>query len=265
MTSINMIKANKSLGQNFLENENILKRIAGLLDPNLPVVEVGAGLGYLTRVLAAEHQVIAIEKDERFEQDLKAIKNVQVQIGDIMALDLDSILPAKYQAVGNLPYYLEKKIIHLFFKLNNPPTKAVFLIQKEVADELCQVKLSLFALSVKFYCHPRCEFVIKKGSFKPTPKVDGRVIVLEDMNYSLPFNLKREAIEKDFFRLLHFGFSSPRKKLLNNLAAGLNLEKSALQKVLIAAKIEEDIRAEDIDLDCWLKLLKILNERKSGR
>jgi 16S rRNA (adenine1518-N6/adenine1519-N6)-dimethyltransferase len=281
-----MLKTNKALGQNFLKDENILERIAGLLEPDLPVVEIGAGLGYLTRVLAQNYQVIAIEKDERFEADLGAIKNVELNLGDVMDLDLEKILPVKYQVAGNLPYNLSKKIIHLFFKLKNPPQKMVFLIQKEVGNELCQanftfplesltksrtsisnkkrevgerMKLTLFSLSVKFYCHPACGFIVKKGSFNPMPKVDGRVIVLDDIGYPLPFGLNREQIEKDFFQLLHFGFSSPRKKLLNNLTAGLSLDKISLQKILIRAKIEEGKRAEDVPLESWLKLFTLLN------
>jgi len=254
-----MITANKRLGQHFLKNESILDKIVDLLDPNLKVVEVGAGSGYLTQILAQKFKkIIAIEKDERFKVDLDKIKNTQSIIGDITELDLDKITSDAYQAVGNLPYYLEKKIIHLFFKLRHSPQKMVFLIQREVAEELCQADFTLFSVSVKFYCKPKCGFIIKKGSFSPMPKVDGRMVILENINYPLPFGLQRKKIEKDFFRLLHFGFSSPRKKLFNNLVNGLKIEKQTLQKILIRAKIESGIRAQNMDLEKWLKLYKNL-------
>lgn len=267
-----MIKTNKSLGQNFLQNENILQRIADLLIPDLPVLEIGAGTGNLTKILAQSHKVLAIEKDERFKEILEKIPNVTLQIRDVMEMD-KSILPDKYQVVGNLPYYLEKKIIQKFIQQNNPeqqskgsqidnpPQKIVFLIQKEVADELCQAKFTLFSLSVKFYCHAKCGFRIKKGSFQPMPKVDGRMIILEDIGYPLPFGLKRQKIEKNFFQLLHFGFSSPRKKLLNNLSVGLKLDKPTLQKLLIRAKIEIAARSEDVELESWLALLNNLQSK----
>lgn len=257
-----MLKANKHLGQNFLKDENILKRIVGLLDSDLPVVEIGAGPGYLTKFLVKKYQVIAIEKDERFESYLKKIDNVRVELGDVMSLDLDQILPDQYQVVGNLPYNASKKIIQFFFEQANLPKKTVFLIQKEVADELCQQDSTIFSLSVKFYCHPRCGFVIKKGSFRPMPKVDGRIIILENFDYPLPFNLKRRKIEKNFFRLLRIGFSSPRKKLINNLANGLNLEKKLLEKILDSFKIKKDSRPEVLDLLSWLKLFQSISEKK---
>ena len=260
-----MVKAKKALGQNFLENKNILKRIVGLLDYDLPVVEIGAGPGYLTKLLAEKYQVTAIEKDERFESRLNLINNVRVVMGDVLNLDLVKILPDPYQLIGNLPYNVSKKIIQLFFKQADLPEKAVFLIQREVADELCQSKKSLFSLSVEFYCFPRREFLVKAGSFKPKPKVDGRVIVLENFCYPLPFKLKREKIEKNFFRLLRFGFSSPRKKLINNLAVGLKVEKLILQNLLEKATIKKDARAEDVSFLNWLKIYQFIYEKGFGK
>jgi len=261
-----MFKPNKSLGQHFLRDKEIIEKIAKLADKKMPIIEIGPGGGALTRNLSQISSVLAIEKDERFKNELKKIKNLEVIYSDILTFDLEKLLREKriknYQIFGNLPYNIEKPIIQKILKLKPAPQKAIFLIQKEVAEKLCGKKKSIFAASVESYAKARCLFSVPKTAFSPKPKVDGEVIELTNFDWPLPYGLIRQpAEEKDFLRLIKFGFSSPRKKLINNLSAGLKINRETLKKILFQAKIEKSARAEELDIEQWLKLYKILNEK----
>ena len=247
----------KKLGQNFLQDKTFLKRIVGLALKQTPVIEIGGGKGELTSFLAKENKVLVIEKDKRYKNFLRVVPNTSVLIADIRDVDLDKEIVKhkwkKFQVFGNLPFYLEKPIIQKILALKSKPQKAVFLINKEVAEKFAEKK-SIFSLSVEFCAQAKVLFFVPKEAFWPQPKVDGAVIELSNFSYPLPFGLKRDKIKKDFLRLIKHGFSRPRKKLINNLVAGLRKEKSVLQKKFKSAKIDLNIRAEDLSLEEWLRL-----------
>jgi len=257
-----MLKPDRHLGQHFLKDKKILKKIADLAISNLPIIEIGAGRGELTKYLAQKAEVIALEKDKRFRKVLKTIPKTRVIIADALQFLRCNLkyLKKNYQVFGNLPFYLEKPIIQQVLQLQPPPKKAVFLINKEVAEGSLGKK-SLFALSVEFFANVRVLFSVSKKKFFPEPKVDGRVIVIKDIGYKLPFHLDRKKIEQNFFYFLKLGFSSPRKKLINNLVRGLNVKKQILQKAFFQAKIELNKRAEDLGLNQWLDLFSILKKQ----
>lgn len=255
----------KKLGQHFLKDQDILSKIANLALPQVPVIEIGAGRGELTSFLAKRNKVLAIEKDRRWRDFLRIIPNVLFLIADIRDVDLDRKIAKQgwknFQVFGNLPFYLEKPIIQKVLALKNKPKKAVFLINKEVAERFGRKK-SVFSLSVEFYAKARVLFSVSKRAFTPQPKIDGAVVELVDFDFALPFGLRRSDIKDDFLRLIKHGFSRPRKKLINNLAGGLKRDKIALQKVFKLAKIDLGIRAEDLVLREWLILF--LNLKNVG-
>ncbi len=254
---MNKMRANKSLGQHFLQDKSILQRIADMALDKVPVVEIGAGRGELTSFLAQRNKVLAIEKDRRFKNFLRIIPNVHVLMADIREVDLEEAIKKldwrNFQLFGNLPFCLEKPILQKVATLRVRPQKAVFLINKEVAEQFGERK-SLFALSIEFWAKVRVAFLVPKTAFVPPPKVDGAVIEMNQFGFVLPFGLKRREIYDDFLRLLKHGFSSPRKKLINNLAGGLRIEKCVLQKIFRSAKIDLNSRAENLQLEDWLRL-----------
>lgn len=249
---MDIIKAKKSLGQNWLKNEQIVKEIilAAKIKPGEKVVEVGPGPGILTKaLLAAGAQVTAIEKDGRLIANLRdqfkneiADKKLEIIHHDI--LDFDPILINEpYKIVANLPYYLTGKFLKKFLTTPNQPSIMVLMLQKEVAKRIVadNNKESVLSLSVKTYGAPKYLRAVARGNFEPAPRVDSAVLAIE--NISKKFFNQNKTEEKKFFLILKQGFGSKRKKLKNNLElAGKLLEEYG------------DQRAEDLKLADWLKI-----------
>jgi len=246
-----------ALGQNFLKDKKILQKISNLAIPNILIIEIGPGKGALTKYLSKKARVLAIEKDKKFKPYLKKIKNTKIVFADALEF-LEKYIPrSEYQIFGNLPYRIEKPIIHKVIKLKKQPQKAVFLIQKEVALPFKNNKKSLFALTVEFFAKCNYLLTVSKKSFYPVPKVDGAVIEIKDFNFPLPHNLNREIIEKKFFEFLKIGFKSPRKKLINNLS-DLDIEKNILKEKFKYLKIKEETRPQELNIEKWLNLYYLL-------
>lgn len=265
----------KSLGQNFLRDENILKKIvqSAEVDKSDKVLEIGPGDGALTvELLRQAGQIIAVEKDQRLQAPGSPLLKLQQQFldknkeesklklyfQDILEINLPEILQTNnfmnngYKVVANIPYYITGKIIRLLFQLKDRPTLIVLLTQKEVAERICATtgKNSIISLAVQYYAQPEITTIVPKEAFEPIPKVDSAILKMvlkkeEDID-------KQE--EKDFFRLIKIGFSSPRKKLLNNLSAGLQVDKEAIEKIFQQMNIKLNIRAEELSLAEWKKL-----------
>ena len=253
------LQNNKSLGQHWLKDRDVLAQIAdeAELSHDDVVLEVGPGLGTLTsEILRQARRVVAVEFDEDLARKLPGQfpgKNLTVINEDILQFNLDT-LPANYKVVANVPYYITSKIIQRFMTAANKPATVVILVQKEVAERVAAQPgdMSILAVSAQVYARARLGVEVPKGYFTPPPKVDSQVVVLETR--AVP--LVTQAEEKLFFRVVKAGFSAKRKKLRSSIAAGLALSKEEAESILAAAAINPDNRAEDLSIDDWLRLVQ---------
>jgi len=263
------IRPKKHLGQNFLANKGIISKIikSARLNADDVVLEIGPGPGALTFKLArACKKVIAIEKDRELSTLLKE-KLTQEKIGNVEIIDADileflsthhPLFTTRYSVVANIPYYLTSALIRRLLELPNAPENIFLTIQKEVAQRICALggKESLLSLSVKFYANPKIHFYISRGSFAPPPKVDSAFIEITPKKSPPPVAPER------FFAVLKAGFSSPRKKLLSNLAENLpNMDKKTLTETFSRLNINPNTRPEQLFLQQWLSLIQCLDSR----
>jgi len=232
-----MLKAKKSLGQNFLKDESILNRIVDVanLTSEDVVIEIGPGMGVLTEKLVQHcKKVIAIELDDRLidllHSKLRNFENVEIVHGDVLKINLPELVEGEklqvkgYKVVANIPYYITAPIIKLFLETKYPPNEMILMVQKEVAERICAKagEMSILAVAVQYYADPEYLFTVPKESFEPAPKVESAVIKI---TYNMqPITNNKEETKK-FFRIVRAGFSAKRKTLANNLFASLQLDK----------------------------------------
>ncbi|MDO8183598.1 MAG: 16S rRNA (adenine(1518)-N(6)/adenine(1519)-N(6))-dimethyltransferase RsmA [bacterium] len=254
-----MVKAKKSLGQNWLKNEQIVGEIvkAAKIKKGEKVLEVGPGQGVLTRALLdAGAQIVAVEKDDRLIDDLKQkfnleLANDRLEIIHHDILKFDPILiNHQYKVVANLPYYITGEFIKKFLTTPNQPSLMVLMLQKEVAERIVARdghrpggagKESVLSLSVKAYGTPKYVRTVARGNFIPAPKVDSAILLIE--NISKKLFRQNKVSETEFFTIIKKGFSSKRKQLKNNLK---------LESKLLAKYGQQ--RAEDLSLADWIKI-----------
>lgn len=256
------LQPRKSLGQNYLFDERILGRIveAAEINPGETVLEVGPGLGSLTRHLAlAAKDVVAVELDKNLITPLQGIlsnyANIRIVQGDILDLSpTDLGLADGYCMVANIPYYITSALLRHVLEASSRPARLVLTVQKEVAMRICAVagEMSLLALSVQIYGRPEIVFEIPAGAFFPPPNVDSAVVRVT--LYKLP-RIPVDHID-DFFRLTKAGFGQKRKTLRNALASGLPMEKRDINLQLEKAGIDGQRRAETLSLEEWHSLVK---------
>ncbi len=253
---------NKSLGQHWLRDRDVLAHIADCAEVNSDdvVLEIGPGLGTLTsELLRRSKKVIAVEFDEALAQKLPAQfpgKDLTVIQNDILSFDL-SQLPAAYKVVANVPYYITSKIVQLLMTAENKPDTAVLLVQKEVAERLAAKPgdMSILAVSAQLFAEVTLGDVVGAELFTPPPKVDSQVVILKTR--STP--ILTDVSEKEFFRVVKAGFSAKRKMLRSSLSGGLGISKSQAESYLVAAGIKPDDRAESLSLQQWQTLTMTVN------
>lgn len=259
--------AKKSLGQNFLRNPEVARKIAlsGHLSPGETVVEIGPGKGILTKeLLATGARVVAIEKDERLAADLQTLQlsGLEIVVGDaLLLLESVSLGLGKYKIVANIPYYITGALFKKIFSLQNLPSKVVLMVQKEIASRILdKEKESLLSLSTKLYSTPKLDFNVGRGNFSPVPKVDSAVISLSEISrdkislFSTRLNLAENKGEKLFFSFIKSGFAQKRKKLSSNLE---NLcGKAKAETALVEIGKNASTRAEDLKLEDWFTLIQ---------
>ena len=260
------IKPARSRGQNFLIKEEIYDKIIDTaeLKPDDVVLEVGPGLGFLTAKLADKaKKVVAVEIDKKLAEVLKTglaaegIKNVEVVDGDILKTPLTPLIRGAYKIVANLPYNITSIFLRQFLSFENKPELMVLLLQKEVAQRITAKpgKMSLLAVSVQFYAKPELVEIVPKKYFWPEPEVDSAVVKIA-VNPPNPL-YQGGKTEKEFFRLVKFGFSARRKMLKNNLAAGLRIGQAEATDKIKQAGFNEKIRAQELAVADWLKLFNL--------
>ncbi len=260
------LRPRKGLGQNFLVEETFLERIVAVAEvaDMDEVLEIGAGLGSLTRHLAAAAgRVCAVEMDDRFlpvlKKILKDFSNVILVNADIMEMQPQEWLEQPdYLVVANIPYYLTSALIRRLLEAPLKPRRMVLTIQKEVAQRICAQPgdLSLLALSVQVFGSPRIALQIPAGAFYPVPKVDSAVLVVDLFAQPL---IPQPDLEV-FFRLLKTAFTHKRKMLHNALSAYNGLGSEGAQRLLETAGIDPRRRAQTLSLSEWGNLVHACRE-----
>jgi len=257
------LRAHKGLGQNFLQDPLALEKIisASEIQPMDSVLEIGPGLGSLTRYLAiSAKEVVAVELDKNLLPPLKAIlspyQNIRLIHGDILKLSpKDLNLENDYIVVANIPYYITSAVIRHLLESELKPRRIVLTVQKEVAQRICAEPgdMSLLALSVQIYGKPRVAANISANAFFPAPKVDSAVLIVDI--YSSP--RIREELLNTFFKLIKAGFSQKRKTLRNSLSSGLHISPTDAADLLTRVNIDPQRRAETLSIEEWEKLSEI--------
>lgn len=257
------LRADKKLGQNFLQDDEALQKIvhAAEISADDFVLEIGPGVGSLTRHLAASASTVtAVELDPDLIPPLKAVlkpySNVTILQGDILEINISEIIKTQnYIVAANIPYNITSAIIRHLLESENKPRRIVLTIQKEVADRICERPgdLSVLALSVQVYGKPSIHAIIPAESFHPIPKVDSAVLRVDI--YDKP--LIEERLLHTFFTLVKAGFSQKRKTLRNSLSAGLRISTQESEALLKRAEIESMRRAESLSIDEWGRLSQI--------
>lgn len=261
-----IIKAKKSLGQNFLKSKKALIEIvkAGDIKETDTILEIGPGQGALTeKILETGTKVIAVEKDDRLisilnEKFQKEIANNQLKIihDDVLELDLTSINLEnnKYKLIANIPYYITGLIFRKFLSGNIQPEKIVIMVQKEIADRIIanDKKESLLSLSVKVYGNAKKIMKVEKENFSPQPKVDSAILLVDNISK----NFFEGITEEFFFEIIKTGFAHKRKMLIANLKEKFDREK--LITIFQKLKISEKIRPEDLSISDWKNLIQKL-------
>lgn len=250
----------KSLGQNFLVDNGALEKVvaAAEIEPVDVVLEIGAGLGSLTRFLSkAARKVVAVELDSNLMPILETVLgsegNVELVYGDILKLDPARLISVdQYLVVANIPYYITSAIFRHLLEAKRKPRRIVMTIQKEVAQRICAEPgdMSLLALSVQVFGKASIVTKISAGSFYPAPNVDSAVIRVD----LYPKPLVDVSQLDTFFQLTRAGFGQKRKMLRRSLAAGLSLPVATVEEMLLQNEIDPTRRAETLNLDEWGRL-----------
>lgn len=254
------LNPSKGLGQNFLIDEHFLKQIAQAADIGTDdaVLEVGAGVGNLTRRLAQNAKtVVAVEKDLKIipilNEVVKGYGNIRIVAGDILQLDPQQLMPKNgYIAAANIPYYITSSLLRHLLEAPLKPGRMVLTLQAEVARRICAAPgdLSLLALSVQVYGNPQIVLDIPASAFYPLPKINSAVLRVD----LFPQPLIPSELLNDFFHLIKAGFSQKRKMLHNALCAGLTWSKNVVTDLLSSAGIDSHRRAQTLSMTEWHSL-----------
>jgi len=272
------LQARKGLGQHFLIDEEVLGLItsAAGLTPTDIIMEIGPGLGVLTRELAQQGGwVITIELDSKLaallEQSLASFRNVTIINEDVLRIDPAALLqeqkaklppvidsPFSYKVVANLPYYITSPALRHFLEASLKPQIMVVMVQKEVAEAIVAKpgQMSILSISVQFYGEPSIISYVPAQCFYPAPEVDSAILKIK--LYAQP---PVEVTDRQsFFDLVRAGFSAPRKQIGNSLAQGLGLSKAEVLSLLGGASIVPQRRAETFTLGEWAKLWQVFTQ-----
>ncbi len=251
----------KSLGQNFLLDKNIIDKIveSSLIGENDLVIEIGPGIGVLTRELSKQaKKVLAIEIDKNLipilNETLEDLDNVDIINEDVLKVDINELIKKqgkfeKIRVVGNLPYYITTPIIMKFFEESAKVDSITVMMQKEVADRIKSKPgtraYGAISVAVQYYCDVEYLFTVSNQVFYPQPKVDSAVLRL-DLKGEKPFY---DIDEKKFWSCVKKAFSQRRKTLANSLIGIEGLDKEEVKELLKRANIDEMRRAETLSIE----------------
>ena len=267
------VKANKSLGQNFLIDENVINKIVECsnIGKDDCVIEIGPGLGTLTKeLLEKAGEVVCVELDKKMIPILKdrflLYKNLEIINDDILRLDLKKLISDKksngfkqVKIVANLPYYITTPIIMKLLEEKLDLESITVMVQKEVADRLIAIPgekdAGAITYSVYYYAEGEKILEVPKDSFIPEPEVTSQVIKL-NIRKVAPVNLERPDV---MFRIIKCAFMQRRKTLLNALVnTRVFLNKEEGMKVLKKLNLNENVRAENLTLQNFANITRYI-------
>ena len=268
-------KFSKSLGQNFLIDDNVIDSIleGARLSETDRIIEVGPGIGTLTREMGkVAENVVAIEIDKTLipilKETLADLDNVEVVNEDILKVDVQGLINEKLNGgpvklVANLPYYITTPIVMKFLEEDIPVTDIVVMVQKEVADRMnakpSTKDYGALSVAVQYYCDTEIVAKAPRHMFVPQPNVDSIVIGLHVRDE------KKYVVDNEdiFFKTVKASFGQRRKTLLNSLGGLGFLSKDQIREALQAANIDEKRRGETLSIDEFANLSNEINKFSS--
>ena len=276
------IQANKSLGQNFLVDDNVIDEIirSSNIDKQDLIIEIGPGLGVLTnRLLKEANNVIAVELDKRMVNILQdrfilnindqAESKLEIINEDILKINLNEIIAEKrkqteiknVKIVANLPYYISTPIIMKLLENRLDIDEIIVMVQKEVAERLSAKTGTRLAITyaVEYYSDTTSIIKVPKESFVPSPKVESEVIKLK-VRKDKKIQVKDEKL---LFNIISKSFMQ-RRKTLSNVLINNNImhSKEDVKNMLIELKIDENVRGESLTLEQFGKIADYISEKK---
>ncbi len=266
------IRLTKSLGQNFLTDANILRKIteAGELTPEDLVIEVGPGIGALTVTLAQQaSRVVAVEIDKNLIPALKEttghIPNISVIHEDILKVDINAILQGwngPVKVISNLPYYVTTPVVMMFLENNYPIERMVLMVQKEVAQRMAAKPgtkdYGALSVGVQVAGTPKVLFQVSRNCFIPKPDVDSAVLRII-LNGKMLEKINDKTI---FFNCVRAAFSQRRKTLLNAMSGAPNwrLDKEAIKRLIAAMGLKDTVRGEELSVEQFITLSNLVQQ-----
>ena len=248
----------RRLGQHFLLDRTILRRIVDCagITPDDTVVEIGPGLGTLTRLLVDQaKRVIAIEIDKSLVEKLRqdpVLSNVELVAADALKFDYSSI-GDKFKVVANIPYYITTPLLFRLIESKEMITTMTLLLQREVAQRIVAgpggKDYGVLSITLQLYTKPELKFLVPRNAFSPPPEVDSAVVHFEVLPTPL-YNIKDEEF---FLKVVRTAFSQRRKKIVNSLRRLGNVRKAAL-----SAGIDPTLRAESLSIQDFSRLADAL-------
>lgn len=259
------LRPRKALSQNFLTDPEALDAIvaAAELQPGDRVVEVGPGLGVLTRrLLAAGCEVLAVELDARLAGYLRAelgsVTGFDLVEADALSLHPRDMFPGQvFKLVANIPYHITSPLLHAFLEGDRPPEVTVLLVQVEVAERVAAPPGGMSYLSVFVQNVARAEVVarVPAAAFEPAPEVDSAVLrLVRRSDPPVPPGPERET----FYRVVQAGFRQRRKQIHNGLGRELPISREALDEALAACGVDAERRPQTLSIDEWACLTRAL-------
>ena len=271
------ISANKSLGQNFLIDDEVVNKIVDSSEINKEdlIIEIGPGLGTLTNILLQKAgKVIAVELDSRMITILKdrfyLYDNFEIINDDILKIDLKELVEKEknnscsnsFKIVANLPYYITTPIIMKLLEKEKCYESITVMVQKEVAERLCAVpgqrNAGAITYTVDYYSDAEKILDVPKESFIPSPEVDSQVIKLNIRNIP-KVKLKNEDI---FFKIIKLAFMQRRKTLLNALSSNNEIfnNKEQVKEILKRLNIDEKVRGENLSIEQYAEIANSISK-----
>jgi 16S rRNA (adenine1518-N6/adenine1519-N6)-dimethyltransferase len=256
------IRPKKSLGQNFLKDPHYLRKIveAAAVTRDDQVLEIGPGLGHLTRELAARAgRVVVVELDDRLvpvlRRELAAAPNVEIVHADALAFDYGA-LAGTWKVVANLPYYISTPLIERLISWRSKFATLTLMLQKEVAERIAAdpggKDYGVLTVMVQLHAEPSIAFTVPPGAFTPPPKVDSAVVTLRVRRQPAVAVADEQFLEK----VVKTAFSQRRKTLRNSL--GALIDRTAAAAAAQAVGISPDRRPETLSLDEFGRLADAL-------
>ncbi len=255
------LNPSKKYGQNYLISDVPIHKMieAAHIIPGDVVYEIGPGFGILTfELLKAGAVVYAFEIEQKLRPYWESFEaeypNLHIIWGNALKQWNDYVKKEKkpYKVVANLPYQITSEAFEVILESTFQPERMVCMVQKEVGERIVAEPgdMSILAVSIQYFGQPRIVGKISRGSFYPSPKVDSVILAIN--------NISPRVNPQNFFKLVRAGFHHKRKKLVNNIAEHYSISKKEVEGKLTALTLNENVRAEELTIDEWVKLEELL-------